>query len=112
MQQQEMPRSRAATSEMWRFINIALVFANVAGIALYLKNASLSWAIPEEAGLNPAIAGPSFVWALGALPIAVLFVVIDIAWLYIADRKSLGRAYIYASGAAWLIAIGYDLTHH
>ena len=112
MQQQEMPPSHATTSEMRRLITIALVLANAAGVVLYLRNASISWAIPEEAGLSPGIAGPSFVWALGALPIAVLFAAINAVWLYIADRKTLGKAYICVSGAAWLIAIGYDLTHY
>jgi hypothetical protein len=40
---------------------IALV-ANFIGVAIYLAVASLSWSVPEEAGLNPGRAGDAFVW--------------------------------------------------
>jgi len=53
---------------MKKTINLVLLAVNAIGIFFYLKYASLAWAIPAEAGLDPAIAGPSIVWGLGALP--------------------------------------------
>jgi hypothetical protein len=97
---------------MKKIISIALVLANFIGIFFYLRNASLSWAIPEEASLSPGIAGPSFVWVLGALPLILVFILIDVTWFYVIKSRKTDRLYVYISAATWIFAIAFDVTHH
>ena len=70
-------RNRVGSPMTRQLMNFALFTANLAGIYFYLVNASLTWAIPAEHGLIPAIAGPAMVWGLGALPWVMAFRLID-----------------------------------
>lgn len=97
---------------MNKAIPITLLVFNAVGIFFYIKNASLAWAIPEEAGLDPAIAGPSMVWGLGALPILLLFLIIDgIWWTVVVSRQQRKWAAVMAS-CLWAAAIAVDFWHH
>jgi hypothetical protein len=97
---------------MRRFISIAILLVNCVGIYVYIMRASLSWPIPEEAGLNPGAAGPALVWVLGALPVILLFALADAVWLYIVRAKKPDRTYVYAAGVMWLCAALFDLWHY
>lgn len=97
---------------MKRAASWALLIVNIVAMAFYLKNASLAWAIPEEAGLDPAIAGPSMVWGLGALPILVVFLVVDGAWWYVAASRHMERWPILLSAVLWLAVVVFDFIHH
>lgn len=97
---------------MIKIINPLMFLANIFGIIMYLKNASSTWAIPEEAGLNPGIAGSAFVWALGALPILIIFLAADAGWFYTIRRLKLARVYSYVMFGSWTCAVIFDFMHH
>jgi len=97
---------------MKRAINPAYLLINAIGIFFYLKNASLSWAIPEEKGLDPAIDGVALVWGIGALPIAVLFVVLNGIWWGLISKNAISRYPLFVCAAAWIVAIVIDFYHH
>lgn len=63
-------------------IDIALGVLNGAGALLYLWLAAHTWARPEEraAHIQPAIMGDIFIWMISALPVLVLFFVVDLVW--------------------------------
>jgi hypothetical protein len=89
-----------------------LLASNLVGIFFYLKNASLAWAIPEEAGLNPAIAGVALVWGLGALPILLLFLISDGIWWSIIFSRHLKKWHALAASFLWVLAVVVDFSHH
>ena len=97
---------------MKRMAGWALLIINIIAMAFYLKNASLAWAITEEAGLDPAIAGPSMVWGLGALPIFVVFLTLDGAWWYTALSRHMQKLPILLSLVLWLAVVIFDFIHH
>jgi hypothetical protein len=97
---------------MKKAINLVLLIINAIAIFFYIRNASLAWAIPEEAGLNPAILGPSMVWGLGALPILLAFVLVDGAWWYVASSRHVGKWAVLVSCLCWAVAVFVDFTHH
>ena len=98
--------------QMRKLVSIAILLANCVGIYIYLARASLSWPIPEEAGLNPGSAGPALVWVLGALPVILLFALADVVWLYIVRARKSDRVYIYAAGVMWFCAALFDLSRY
>ena len=95
-----------------KFINLALLTINFIAIIFYIRNASLAWAIPEEAGLHPATLGPSMVWGLGALPILLVFVFVDGAWWYMSVSRRLGKLTVSVASAFWCVAVVVDFMHH
>ena len=97
---------------MKKIIPWALLAANLIGIFFYLKNASLAWAIPEEAGLNPATAGVAMVWGLGALPILVLFLIVDLIWWSVIFPRHLKKWPASAASLLWVLAVAIDFWHH
>jgi hypothetical protein len=78
----------------------------------YLWNASEAWAIPEESGLDVATAGSALVWGLGALPIALVSLLVDGAWWVVAFRKKLQKWPVMLVSIVWLVAIVVDFYHH
>lgn len=97
---------------MKRAINAVGLCVNSVGIFFYIKNASLSWAIPEEKGLDPATDGVALVWGVGALPIAVLFIVLNGIWWDLVSKKVLDIRPLFLCVAAWIVAIVFDFYHH
>lgn len=97
---------------MKRTISLICLCINAVGIFFYIKNASLSWAIPEEKGLEPAIDGVALVWGFGALPIAVLFMVLNGIWWGISSKRMLSKRPLFLCLAAWIVAIAFDFYHH
>lgn len=97
---------------MKRAINLACLLINAVGIFFYLRNASLSWAIPEERGLDPAIDGVALVWGVGALPIAILFLVLNGIWWSLGSKSLLSKRPLFLCVAAWIVAIVFDFYHH
>jgi hypothetical protein len=97
---------------MKKAIPIALIVLNLLAIFFYVKNASLAWAIPEEAGLNPAMAGPSMVWGLGALPILLAFIVVNGIWWSVVFAKHLEKWPVLSASVLWIIAVVVDFMHH
>lgn len=99
---------------MKKTINLALLAVNAIAICSYLKMASFAWAIPEEveAGIHPAIAGSAVVWGLGALPILLVFLLVDGVWWYWAVSRGLKKTAVVASSLSWVVAIVVDFAHH
>ena len=97
---------------MKKAIPWVVLAANLVGIFFYLKNASLAWAIPEEAGLNPAIAGVAMVWGVGALPILLLFLIVDGIWWSIIFFRHLKKWPALAASCLWVLAVVVDFSHH
>jgi len=62
-----------------QIISILLLALNAIGALVYLKRASISWAIPQEQGLH-VVAGEPFVWAAAILPIIVPFFLLNLTW--------------------------------
>jgi hypothetical protein len=93
-------------------INLTLSAANLIGMYFYIRNASLAWVIPEERGLSPALAGSAMVWGLGALPVAIIFLLIDGAWWYVVASRRHGRGVVLSASLLWTIAIIFDFSHH
>ena len=97
---------------MRRAAVILALAASAVGIYFYLRNASLSWAIPEEAGLDPALSGVSLVWGISALPIMIVFILLHIAFYVYSVSKKSGRVPVVISSLCWLCAITFDFYHH
>jgi hypothetical protein len=95
-----------------RIIPWALLVSNLVGIFFYLKNASLAWAIPEEAGLNPATAGVAMVWGLGALPILLLFLIVNGMWWSVILSRRLKKWPASVASLLWVLAVVIDFWHH
>ena len=97
---------------MKNIFNPALLLINAFGIFVYLKNASLSWAIPEESGLKPGIAGVAMVWGLGALPIVLLFLIVNGIWWSVIFSRHLRKWPALAASFLWVLAVVIDFWHH
>jgi hypothetical protein len=101
------------TFAMTRYVmNLCLLIANLIGIFFYLRNASMAWVIPEEKGLDPAIAGPAMVWGLGALPLVLAFLLVDFGWWYVLSSRGRSKAIVLLASLCWAIAIAIDFYHH
>ena len=104
----------AINSPMLKRVYFYLVITNIVGVLAYLFFASWSWAIPGEEGLN-SMSGEPFIWALGALPILMIFFLLDVAWglLFIFRKRAAGNLYAYVIvGLMWLAAITLDFSRH
>ena len=97
---------------MKKIADLLLLLVNIGGIFIYLKNASLSWALPNEAGLDPALGGVAMVWGLGALPILFVFVLVNGCWWYFAKRGQGQMWPVIVASVSWIAAVIFDFTHH
>jgi hypothetical protein len=96
-------------------ISVAILAANVLGIAIYLLGARHAWVIPEEKanGIH-ATTGEPFVWALFVLPVWIVFLVINVAWgsMIVVRRRWLdGRIWLIVF-FIWIVAVVVDFMHH
>ena len=96
-----------------KWLGLAALFVNVAGIIVYLLGASEAWLIPQEMGLN-SMTGEPLVWGLVVLPVYGLFLVVNLIWGGFILRKRqwrTGRLWLCV-GLMWLVAIAIDFAHH
>jgi hypothetical protein len=90
---------------------------NLAGIALFLAAASVSWIEPELADVPGASGGDAFVWFATAVPVLGRFLIGNLAWLVfsLSDWSS-GKFTPLAFGAlisaCWIAAYLFDNAHH
>jgi hypothetical protein len=80
---------------------------------MYLVLASHSWAMPQERGLH-ATTGEPFVWALGVVPVWLVFGLLNLIWgTFILVRRHWrsGRLW-FLTASIWLIAVAVDFAHH
>jgi hypothetical protein len=98
---------------MSRKSSSALLLFNCAGVAIYLLRASHSWAMPQERGLH-ATTGEPFVWALGVLPVWLVFGLLNLIWgTFILARRKWGSGSLwFVAASIWLIAVWVDFAHH
>lgn len=102
--------NRAASAQR---VNVVLLVLNVIGVVRYVVRASLSWAIPQEQGLDSATGEP-FIWAIAVLPILAVFLLLDLTWgaVIVGFRQwRSGRLWLL-SALIWLAAIALDFVHH
>jgi hypothetical protein len=93
--------------------SLALLVSNVIGAIAYVLLASVSWAIPQEAGLHSETAEP-VVWGLTALPIFAVFSLINLTWgaLILARRQWRSGSWWLVAALIWLVAVAIDFAHH
>ena len=93
-------------------LDMALMLANAAGIAVYLVLAARGWRNPAEHGQIP-ISGEPFVWVL-AVPVLGVFILTDLIWALLILRARAIKRSLWLLGAAmmWLAAIVVDFSHH
>jgi hypothetical protein len=96
-------------------ISVAILLANVLGVAIYLLGARYAWVIPEEAanGIH-TITGEPFVWASFVLPVWIVFLVINLAWgsIIVARRRWLDGRIWLMTFFVWIVAVIVDFAHH
>lgn len=90
--------------------NSILLSLNVLGALVYLKRAAISWAIPQEQGLN-AITGEPFVWAAAILPIVAVFFLLDVTWAAFIVKTWKSRLWVVVA-IVWLAVVAIDFAHH
>lgn len=90
-----------------------LLAFNMIGAIVYVRLASLSWAIPQERGLHSQTAEP-FIWAFGVIPIFAIFFVVNAVWGgLILVRRQWRSGYLWLLTALiWLLAAVIDFAHH
>lgn len=64
-----------------RMLTVGYLILNVMGALLFLAVASKTWIEPEVADIPGASGGAGIVWFLSAVPIFVLFVLLDSCFL-------------------------------
>lgn len=99
-----------------RWVPVALVVANLAGLTAYLWWASHAWAIPAEraAGLV-AVTGEPFVWALGVLPLWAAFGAVNVIWAIVVllpPPRWRQAGAVLAVSIAWAVAVVIDFAYH
>ena len=98
-----------------RRLKWALFILNVIGAIVYVRAASVAWAIPEERAQGIySVTGEPLIWALSVLPVFASFCLIDLVWgAFILVKRVWRDGYLWLSSfAIWLIAIGVDFSHH
>lgn len=87
--------------------------SNLIGSIIYVRRASLSWAIPQEKGLHSQTGEP-FVWAAGVIPIFAIFFLVNVGWgVLILVRRQWRSGYLWLLTAfIWLLAVVIDFAHH
>lgn len=93
--------------------SLILLVLNIMGAGVYLIAASRSWAIPQEKGLHTETGEP-FTWALSILPIATVFLLINLMWgAFIVVRRQWQRSrWWLLTCLIWLAAVFFDFAHH
>jgi len=66
-------------SRLMQRANVVLLVLNALGAFGYVARASLSWAIPQEQGLDSTIGEP-LIWAVAVLPILAVFLLLNLTW--------------------------------
>jgi hypothetical protein len=94
-----------------------LLTLNAIGVVTYLKLACPCWIEPELAYVPGASAGDPIVWGLSALPILLLFFVLDFSWgaslgLGYLRRKTAIHPTVWLVPIVWAVAIYIDFSHH
>ncbi len=93
--------------------SLALLALNVIGAIGYVALAALSWAIPQEAEVRSRTGEP-FIWGLGALPVFVIFSLINLTWgaFIVARRQWRGGSLCLLAALIWSVAVVTDFAHH
>lgn len=88
--------------------------ANIVGVTAFLVVASQVWIEPELADIPGASSGAAFVWAITAVPIALLAAVGHMLALSIGlwHRTWLRCGLVGVTGALWIVAVLIDNAHH
>jgi len=94
-------------------VSATLLALNIVGAILYDWRTSLAWVTPADRELNSNGAAP-FVWFAAALPIVVVFFLLNVSWgtllIWRRDWRS-GRSWLMLL-PVWLVAIAIDFYHH
>ena len=115
----EAPASATTPTGIWHPFgsrySAAMVAANVLGMLLYLRLASLAWAITaERAAGSDSVTGEPFVWAMAVFPVWGIFLLANIIWAIIAHQR--GQRVRTMSWLVvligWVIAVVIDFAHH
>lgn len=91
---------------------------NAIGAAAFLIVAAISWTEPELRDIPGASGGSPFVWFFTAIPIVLLFMLLNgvvVLWAYLVRRKR-GvwpvSKFLWLSLPVWLLALVIDSAHH
>lgn len=90
------------------------VGANGLGAIAYLRFASQTWIEPELRGENVGRAGDALIWGITCLPIAAVFLVVDLIWLTGRTRSTAPKERwpsllpVLAIGAGWFAVLAVD----
>jgi hypothetical protein len=92
---------------------VVLLVLNFIGAIIYVRRASLSWAIPQERGLHSQTGEP-LVRAAGVIPIFAVFLLVNFVWGgLILVRRQWRSGYLWLLTALiWLVAAVMDFAHH
>ena len=91
---------------------------NICGALAYLYCASEVWADPQLANIPGAGAGDPIIWGLSALPILLLFLMMNVLfllWVLFSSvrRRKLRLSFVYAATpVAWVGILYIDYSHH
>jgi hypothetical protein len=94
------------------------VGANIVAVLLYLYFSSRTWLEPELRGEVVASSGDAFIWAMSALPVFVLAVLLDLAVVFWAARRRRQSAkwpfanWSWVIPALWVAAYAIEIYHH
>ena len=111
------PPIRSVTMFESRCSQLKWMAVNLAGIAVFLTAASLSWIEPELANVPGASGGDAYVWFVMAVPVLVLFIMANLAWLAAslgshASNKPMSLVFGALIFACWIAAYLFDNLHH
>jgi TRAP-type C4-dicarboxylate transport system permease small subunit len=94
--------------------NAILLIANVVGVVVFLWLGSWTWMPAEERRLGiHSVTGEPLIWALSALPVLAVFIVLNLSWAaFILGRRQWksGRPWFLAM-MIWLVALAIDVVH-
>src|SRR5689334_8758338 len=96
-------------------VPILYLSLNVALAAAYIGVASISWTEPEVRDIPGASGGAPFVWALTAVPIFLLAVLVNVgvpmwAW-HRGSLRTIGKL-AWGALALWAGVLVFDNLHH
>jgi hypothetical protein len=104
---------RLSGTRLMQTISILLLTFNLFGVLVYLKRASISWAVPQEQGLQ-VTTGEPFIWAAAILPIIAVFFLVNLIWggFIVINRKRWRSRLWFLVVIIWFVAITIDFMHH
>jgi hypothetical protein len=94
--------------------NVILLVANLLGSFVYLWLGSWTWTPANERGLGLDSAGDFMIWGLSALPVLIVFFVLDFGWavvILIRRQWKSGLSWLLVA-IMWFIALAIDRAHH